>query len=313
VSGLKDRLTIPAVLTVISFGGLAVLQFLNIPLAIVAIAALVYLAVGRQFTVALISMAVSLLVSAMVGGQVLIIENVVLVLLPAAILTFGIRTNLSAKVAVFLVLIPVVIASAFYFAGVGSTDRYYAEIKPQIEQDFERMTSEINIQGNLNLSDEQMEDVRDNYLGFVRFLVKYLPGLLLISFMTIAGASYLLLQYLFEKRKMYIRRLPRFAVWKMPEGLLLLFGFSLLIVLLTSGLLEDIGENLALFCFTLFTLSGLSNVEFFMQKQKLSKFARFLIYFALFIFNIYGALILGIIGLADSHFDFRRVRATQIG
>lgn len=310
---MKDRLTIPAVVTVISFGGLAVLQLLNIPLAIVAIAALVYLAAGRQFAAALVSATGSLLLSALAGGQVLVIENVILVILPAAILSFAIRANLSARVAVFLVLIPVVIASVVYFANVGSTDRYYAEIKPQIEQDFNRMTSEINIQGNLNLSDEQMQDVRDNYFGFVRFLVKYLPGLLLISFLTIAGAAYLLLQYLFEKRKMYIRKLPRFPVWKMPEGLLLLFGISLLIVLLASGLPEDIGENMALFCFALFTLSGLSNVEFFMQKQKFSKFVRFLIYFALFIFNIYGALILGIIGLADSHFDFRRVRAAQIG
>jgi len=310
---LKGNLTLPAFFAVIAFGVLGIMQVLNIPLAIISIAGLVVLLTDRRVGIGLAAAGGCLLIAFLVGKEMLLVESVFLVIIPAVVISICIRLNKLPVFTVSMVVVPIVLLSILYFAQVGETQAYFDEIAPTLEEQFHEAYETLGISEKLGITPDEYEQLTEDYLYFAGMIIRFLPALLLVIFTVIGAAAYMLVAYCFGREGRYLLAFPRIDSWKIDERVLILLGAALLILLVGRGLIANIGENVALFSFSLMSFGGFSLLESYMKRRKFSRLMKGVIYFCLVIFHLYSGVVLGILGIIDSHFDFRRLRAARIG
>ena len=310
---MKGNLTLPAFFAVIAFGVLGITQVLNIPLAIISIAGLVVLLTDRRIGIGLAAAGGCLLIAFLVGKEMLLVESVFLVIIPAVIISICIRLNKLPVFTVSMVVVPIVLLSILYFAQVGETQAYFDEIAPTLEEQFHEAYETLGISEKLGTTPDEYEQLTEDYLYFAGMIIRFLPALMLLIFTVIGVAAYMLAAYCFRREGRYLLAFPRIDSWKIDEKVLILLGVALTIVLISTGLIANIGENAALFSSSLMSFGGFSLLQSFMQRRKFSRLMKGVIYFCLVIFHIYSGVVLGILGIIDSHFDFRRLRAARIG
>ena len=273
-------------------------------------AGLILLLTDRRFPVGAAAAIVAMAVSFAIGGSVVLYMTVLLVVLPGAIIAACVRFNKDAVFSIFIVLVPIALLCLVYFAQVGDTESFFQDRWPEIESDFRTMAEDLGLKPE---SEEVFEQAVDLTREFMRYLLRFLPALVLTVFTIISAGAYILAGYGFKREGRYLLPLPRYNHWKIKEFVMVIFGVGLIFVLLGNGIVEDVGENVALYTFFLFSFGGISIVEYILRKQKVAWYIKALVYFGIVIMNIYSAIILGIAGLIDSHFDFRRLRALRIG
>ncbi len=100
-----------------------------------------------------------------------------------------------------------------------------------------------------------------------------------------------------------------FAYWKMPYNYIYIVGIMVLLRLIGTEAMRVVADNVILFMAFFYALFGLSVFEYYLKKIKLSLLLRIIFYIAF----LPGALFAIFIGLFDSYFDFRKVRARIIG
>jgi Predicted membrane protein (DUF2232) len=310
---LKNKLTTPAVIAVLGFGLLGFLQIFIIPLSIPAITGLVILLTDRRLMIGLGAALGCLILSFLTGGSFLAIETAFIVLLPAAIIAICIRLNKQSVSTVFITVLPVLILILFFYLSYGDSTSYYDEIAPVLEEDFDELSEILSVKEKLGVSEVEYEGFKDSYLSTIRLMIRFMPALILTSVTIIAALAYILIGYCFKREGRYLLTFPSLRGWKIDERVMIVFGIAMLTVIIGNGMIANIGENIALYLFIMFSFGGLSLLEFHMQKRKFGRLFKFLVYFSLIIFNYYAAIVVGFLGLIDSHFDFRRLRAVKIG
>jgi hypothetical protein len=307
---VNDKLTVPAALAVLAFGVLVLIPIFNVFLAVPAAAGLILLLTDKRFPIGAAAAIVAMAVSFAIGGSVVLYMTLLLVVLPGAIIAACIRANKDAVSSVFIALAPILVLSVVFFASVGETEPFFQEIRPDLESDFRMMAEKLGLD---NDNGEQFEQAVEMSMNFTGYMIRFMPALFLMIFTLISAAAYMLAGYGFKREGRYLLPLPRYDHWKIREFVMVIFGVGLILVLLGNGIIEDVGENVALYTFFLFSFGGISIVEYMLRKQKAAWYIKALVYFGIVIMNIYSAIILGIAGLIDSHFDFRRLRALRIG
>ena len=310
---MASRLTLPAVIAVAGYSALGILQIFNLPLAVLAISGLVILLSDSRRLLGLVCCAGCLAISFLLGSWMLMVEAVVLVVLPALIITFSIKANRQPVFTVAVVTVPMLILILMLYFQVGDPVAYYDQIAPELTEDFTEMSQSLQLQDKLRLSDSDFESYQEMYLDIIKQLMRFLPALLLISITIIGTAAYILTGRAFQKEGRYLLAFPRLINWKLDERILIIFGIALIAVLSAQGLLLSLGENASLFIAFLLSICGLSLIEFHMRQKKLGMFIRIAVYFSLVLFHIYSGILTAILGLIDSHFDFRKLRALRIG
>ncbi|HER00181.1 MAG TPA: DUF2232 domain-containing protein [candidate division Zixibacteria bacterium] len=307
---MNDKLTVPAVIAVLAFGVLGLFQILNVFLAVPAVAGLVLLLTDKRLPIGAFAAIGALALALTVGGSYLLYETILLVVLPGAIIAACVRANKDAIFSVFIVMVPILVLSLIFLAGVGETELFFQEIKPDLEKDFRVMAERLGFESG---SDGSFEEYVDMSMKMMKLMIRFLPAIFMTIFTLISAGAYMLAGYAFKREGRYLLPFPRFDHWKIKEFVMIIFGLGLLLILISDGVAEDIGENAAMYTFLLFSFGGLSIVEYNLRKRNASKAVRVIAYVGIAILNIYSAIILGIAGLIDSHFDFRRLRALRIG
>ncbi len=310
---MNRHITIAAVAIVIGFGIFSIMQVFNIPLAVMAVASLVYLFTGKQVNFGIAAAAIAMIFAYMLAGQLLLLEVFFLAVLPAIIIAVCVRAGKAPDVTVLYAVSPALIISLIFLIGLGPTEELFQRQEESLRQSFRDTNEDFGLLERFEVSEEEYREIEDSSLAFIKLLFRFGPALLMISFTLIAALGYMLASYFIEKEGRYIRRFPKFTAWKINERMLIAFGVALLAVILANGLVEDIGENAALYIMVLFSFAGLSLMESFLQKKKVGVLPKIIVYVCLVLLHFYGALIMAAAGLLDSHFDFRRLRAAQIG
>jgi hypothetical protein len=307
---MQGKLTVHALVAVLAFGLLGIFQILNILLAIPAVAGLIMLLTDRRWPLGLAAAAGCLGLAFSIGGEYLLMETIILVILPSAIITLCIKANKEPAFAIVMVLVPILILIIIFFASVGESGAYFERIRPTLENDFREMAGKVGLgAGSVQSVDEYIE----LSMKTMKYMIRFLPAIIMTIFTALAALAYKLAEYGFKQEGKYLIPFPAFRHWKIKDNVLIIFGIGLMMVILGGGIIRNIGENTALYTFVLFSFGGLSLVEALLQKQKASGLLKFLVYLSIVILNIYGAVVLGTMGLIDSHFDFRRLRAIRIG
>ena len=141
----------------------------------------------------------------------------------------------------------------------------------------------------------------------------YLPGALLASMVCLYAIGAILGEALLGRASIFSYRIPPFTMWKLDEWMVLPVGIAFIMVLTTEPAFDMIGWNALLFLFIVFSVFGLSYLEYQMRTRGFPLPVKIVIYLFLFIAQVIAAIVLPLIALFDAKFDFRKIRAKQLG
>ncbi len=273
-------------------------------LMIFGIAAVYYLWFARSWSWLIQSVAAALALTWALGGATRAVILMILVMIPGLMMTAlrhkrrGLSTALLAAGT-----IPVLLAVAF--SGVTGElittfgDQFRAMVQsPQMAQiyppaDYQRVV-------------EYVEAMASN----ARY---YLPATLLamLVFVNVAGA--MLGEFMAVRSGYNVHRIPPFAQWKLDEWMVIPVGLAIIAVLSNQEALTVAGWNALLVLFLVYSVFGLSFLEYQMRTRGFPTPVKVVIYVFLSLTQLVAAVVLPLIALFDAKFDFRKIRAKQLG
>lgn len=162
----------------------------------------------------------------------------------------------------------------------------------------------------------------------VKFLVRLLPSLIILSAIGQLFVAFLLVEWYYTRQDSYFPGFGPFVYWKMPEKLLYLLGTVVILRLAVDGGVQTAADNFICVLLVVYAVCGLSLIEHFLRRLRLPGFVRAILYIGFFLMPLQGlmlpsraaqmitltaALVPSLAGLFDSFFDFRKVRAHTLG
>lgn len=143
------------------------------------------------------------------------------------------------------------------------------------------------------------------------YILSILPSILIMVSMFIAYSNYYLSVLALRKSGIGIVTIPRFSIFKLPNniipGIIIMFlgvylmkGFDLLYY-------DSVVINLVVLIWFMFSIQGLSVIDFIMLKFKFRLFLRIILIVLITVFVPAGTII-ALIGFGDVLFDFRKLK-----
>ncbi len=141
----------------------------------------------------------------------------------------------------------------------------------------------------------------------------YFPAAMMSLLAGLYAIGVLIGEVLVTRTGIYSYRIPPFTHWKLDEWMVLPIGIAAIMVLTKERIFEVIGWNALLLMFVLLSVFGLSFLEYHMRVRKFPLAVKVVIYLFLFLTQVIAAVILPLVALFDAKFDFRKIRAKQLG
>ena len=143
------------------------------------------------------------------------------------------------------------------------------------------------------------------------YILSIFPSILIMVSMFIAYSNYYLSVLALRKSGIGIVTIPRFSIFKLPNniipGIIIMFlgvylmkGFDLLYY-------DSVVINLVVIIWFMFSIQGLSVIDFIMLKFKFRLFLRIILIVLITVFVPAGTII-ALIGFGDVLFDFRKLK-----
>ncbi|MBU1320201.1 MAG: YybS family protein [candidate division Zixibacteria bacterium] len=237
----------------------------------------------------------------------------ILVILPALLMAIGNRRGLSAYKTQLIAIVPVSIVMVLYLGNIWNAASSWKEILGVMSN----MATEWNSQAFAilpsSLSPEEMMHLKESVKSFFDLFYRFSPGLVICWAAAMNIAAYFFAGKMIRKDGGFHREFRGFIFWKIDMINMVLLGAGILIWLIELKSLMPFAENLLFILAVSYMVAGLALIEFYMKRLRIHTGLRIAIYLVLFVSGWIGGLIAVAIGLVDSQFDFRRVRAQQIG
>lgn len=141
----------------------------------------------------------------------------------------------------------------------------------------------------------------------------YLPGMLLSFIVIVYSLGAIVGEVLVMNAGIFTYRIPSFTHWKLDEWMVLPVGVAAICVIVDVPWLNTVGWNALLFLFFVFSVFGISFLEYQMRTRQFPLMVKIMIYVFLFLTQVVAAVALPLIALFDAKFDFRKIRAKQLG
>lgn len=273
-------------------------------LFIPAIAAVLFLWFTRSYLLMAVSLAATLIAATILFGYVTGLLLMIGFAMPALTISLLMKRNHGLVRSGSAALLPPLL-------GLGLSYSTVREAMLLVTTEFNRAASDPRVAGLYSVADH---DLLIRYVNWVSgAVITLLPALLLTMVAAIIFAGGILGIVLIRRQGMFIYGIEDFAMWKLPEWLLLPLAGSVILLLTDQSLLVAMGWNVLFLLYLLYSICGLSLTEYLMRRWKLTLPLKLLVYVVLFLTQIFAAVLLPLAALFDSHFDFRRVRAKLIG
>ncbi len=256
----------------------------------------------RQYLFLAISVAGSLAVAIlMYGTGVLIISMWAKAIIPGALLGYFIASGMSiSRIFVFSIIsIAVIVLMLFW------------EEKTAIFQALDNVQGWI--EGGLAGTSNQAGEMIELMTKTVAIIKRLTPAFMILSVVTQLFVGWVLLVIFLKALGEFFPGFVNFYYWKMPDSYLYVIGAAVLIRLIGGELLEVVADNIILFIGFFYAAFGFALFEYYLKKIKLSLFLRVLFYIGFIFLQLPGLILAAAVGLFDSYFDFRKVKARMIG
>lgn len=153
-------------------------------------------------------------------------------------------------------------------------------------------------------------DIMATMLSLMKRLMPALLALSGVAQLFIAGVFVF---YLLRRYGEYAPSFISYIYWKMPYRYIYPVGAVVMMRLLGTPELKLAADNLLFFIGAFYAVFGFSVLEYVLRKIRFPMFMRIIFYIAVAFLYLPGLILAGALGLFDSYFDFRQVKAKVIG
>lgn len=153
----------------------------------------------------------------------------------------------------------------------------------------------------------------DWMLKTVATIKRLTPSLMALSAVGQLFIGWILLILLLKSASEFVPSYANFHYWKMPDFYLFIAGLAIFIRLIGGETIKIVADNILFFIGFFYAAFGFAVFEYFLKKLKLSLFLRILFYIGFIFLQLPGLILAAAVGLFDSYFDFRKVKAKIIG
>ncbi len=167
--------------------------------------------------------------------------------------------------------------------------------------------------GTQGYSTEMINELTDSLARFKYWIINLMPGILIISAIAQLFIAFLMMDWYYSRRDSYFPGFGPFIYWKVPEKLLYLLGAALAMALMVQGDMEIAAYNVVFILSFFYAVCGLALIEYLLRRLRLPLFIKIVFYLGLFLMQLPGLILASVVGLIDSHFDFRKIRAHSLG
>jgi hypothetical protein len=239
--------------------------------------------------------------------------TVFLVTGPSILLATGLRQGWASHKTILLSMLPVGAVVASYLLNVADiSDTWQRTMESMSKATVDWYGESMKVWAS-TFTAEEVGQVRETIEGFYRFMYRFFPGLVLIWAAAMNIASYFFAGRMLRKEGGFFRDVPSFGLWKAEFAVMAMLAAGLLLWISGLEVLRPLAENSLLVICVVYLVCGLSLAEFYLKRARLHPALRVAFYLMMLISGTVGGIALASMGLIDSHFDFRRVRAQQIG
>lgn len=153
----------------------------------------------------------------------------------------------------------------------------------------------------------------DEYIATLKKLTTAIfPAALIVYSMITVWLNYFIGYLILRKMGYQVTPLPAFSRWQMPLPFLWLamagLAFGIAGRFWEIELLNTISINLLYVTMPLFLLSGLSFICYYLQHQQIPMMLKTMVVLGLILFAAFGVILLIILGLCDTLFDWRQLQ-----
>lgn len=154
-------------------------------------------------------------------------------------------------------------------------------------------------------------DWQDKFLAeadkLIEFIIKILPGTLIIGFIAIVVASLAVTGAVASRFKLMVPRFRPFHLWRASDWWLLptVLGLAF-VVFAPNDLWRFLGGNMLLVCGNIYAVVGLAVTEAFFKRLFMPKLFRIGFYIIALVISVFSLIFFALLGLADSRFNFKR-------
>ena len=277
------------------------------PLTILSVLGLIgvyYLWFARQYWLLALSILLALVGTLMWRGAAAGIVLISGMVVPAMVMAFVRGKGFGATTAVAAGTVFPAIAIAVNYG-------FFARMLQFLGVELRQMALTAQMPGIY--TSQQQNLVLDTMNRLADKLPYYFPAAILLLIVAMFGVSVLAGNYLVRTVGIFARPISEFSLWKLPEWLVIPLGVAVIMVLTNQSALAIIGWNALLFFAALYSICGLSLVEYILRTRRFPTAAKIAIYLFLFLTQVVAGIVLPLAALLDSKFDFRKIRAKQLG
>ena len=238
---------------------------------------------------------------------------VVLVFLPAGFMSGSIRRGFSAYKAQVLAILPVSILMLFYLANVGGAATAWKEALGSMSATVIDFYREAVSALPSSLSPEEVSMFKAFVKSLFDFFYRFFAGLIICWAAAMNIAAYYFAGMMIRKEGGFCRELRDFVLWKLGVASMILLAVALVFWVIGIEGTMPFADNLLFILGVSYMVVGLAVIEYYLKRRRIHAALRIAFYVMLFLSGWIGGLLAAVLGLVDSHFDFRRVRAQQIG
>jgi len=145
------------------------------------------------------------------------------------------------------------------------------------------------------------------------FFHRFFAGLVICWAAAMNIAAYYFAGMMIRKDGGFCRELRDFVLWKLGVASMVLLAIALLLRVIGIESTVPFADNLLFILGVSYMVAGFAVIEYYLKRKRIHTALRIAFYVALLLSGRIGGFLAALIGLVDSHFDFRRVRAQQIG
>ena len=171
----------------------------------------------------------------------------------------------------------------------------------------------IWIEGEMAGTSNQAVEMMELMRRAVEVIKRLTPAFMILSVVTQLFVGSLLLVIFLKEMGEFFPGSVNFYYWKMPDFYLLVIGIAVITRLIGGDFIKVVADNIILFIGFFYAAFGFALFEYYLKKIKLSLFLRVLFYIGFIFLQLPGLILAAAVGLFDSYFDFRNVKARMIG
>ncbi len=160
---------------------------------------------------------------------------------------------------------------------------------------------------------ERIVAIQDSIASFTDLMIRLLPGMMILSLIGELFVVVVIIEAIYTRLDSYFPGFGPFIYWKMPEQVLYLLGLVVLARLLAGSDIKMVADNLLLILSVFYMVTGLAFMEHLLRRLQLPVLIKIVFYIGLFLMQVPGFVLAAIVGLFDSFFDFRKIKARTLG